>query len=370
MDPNKVGPIYDGLHRVINGRSDHRPRPDRRQDVPGLPDRRDPAGQDRHRPGPGEPAARTTRRCSPRSSRPAATATRSPRTSRRRLRRRRPRHRWCGACSRPSGARSQADPVELVRSSSTSISGRRDLPNLLRRFRLPAGRHHDVDRPSGELHPAAAPAPEPRQHPLQPERSAPQHRLGADAGHPRRRPCVGLLAIYSASRPLPARQRGSTRTPTPNAKSSSSSPAPLVMAAVMSIDYGAIKERSGALYLGTIVALLAVLIVGTGPPGSGANAWFDLGPILVQPSEFAKVTVLILVAGYLAEERSGDLSYAPVRHRADAGRRAGRAGACSSPTSAPRRCSSPSPWGSCSSPGPACATSCSSASSPRPRSAR
>ena len=60
----------------------------------------------------------------------------------------------------------------------------------------------------------------------------------------------------------------------------------------------------------TILALLAVLILGTGPAGSGANAWFDLGPILVQPSEFAKVTVLVLIAGYLADERTGQLTYA------------------------------------------------------------
>jgi rod shape determining protein RodA len=85
----------------------------------------------------------------------------------------------------------------------------------------------------------------------------------------------------------------------------------VVMAAVMSVDYALIKQKASVLYIGTIMSLLAVLIVGGGPPGSGANAWFDLGPILLQPSEFAKVTVLMLIAGYLGDdETGGQLSYA------------------------------------------------------------
>jgi rod shape determining protein RodA len=120
---------------------------------------------------------------------------------------------------------------------------------------------------------------------------------------------VGLLAIYSASRPL-LLAKGLDSYAYTERQVVFLIAGVVVMSGVMAVDYGAIRERSGALYLGTIMALLAVMIIGTGPPGSGANAWFDLGPILVQPSEFAKVTVLILVAGYLAEERSGELSYA------------------------------------------------------------
>jgi len=119
---------------------------------------------------------------------------------------------------------------------------------------------------------------------------------------------VGLFAIFSSSRPL-LLQKGLDPFAYTQRQVIFLIAGAFVMAAVMAVDYGDIKERSGALYLGTILALLAVLLIGTGPPGSGANAWFDIGPILVQPSEFAKVTVLVLVAGYLAEERSGDLSY-------------------------------------------------------------
>src|SRR4051794_23189369 len=80
-----------------------------------------------------------------------------------------------------------------------------------------------------------------------------------------------------------------------------------LMALVMSVDYGWIKEHSGALYLGTILALLGTLIIGTGPPGSGAHAWFDVGPLPGAPSPLAKVSGLVLVAGYPSAEPSAQL---------------------------------------------------------------
>jgi rod shape determining protein RodA len=119
---------------------------------------------------------------------------------------------------------------------------------------------------------------------------------------------VGLLAIYSASRPF-LLNRGLDPYTYTQRQVIFLVVGAFVMAAVMSVDYGVLKERAGGLYLLTILSLLAVLIAGTGPPGSGANAWFDFGPVLVQPSEFAKVTVLVLIAWYLSEEKSGSLTY-------------------------------------------------------------
>ncbi len=120
---------------------------------------------------------------------------------------------------------------------------------------------------------------------------------------------VGLLAIYSASAPIQLRTPGGDPYLFTQRQLIFLIAGTGVMALVMSVDYGWIKERASALYMGTILSLVAVQIVGTGPPGSGANAWFDFGPVLVQPSEFAKVTVLVLIAGYLSEEREGELSY-------------------------------------------------------------
>jgi rod shape determining protein RodA len=74
------------------------------------------------------------------------------------------------------------------------------------------------------------------------------------------------------------------------------------MAIVMAIDYEWLRARAAWLYVGTLLALMLVLVLGTGPKGSGAHAWFSIGPVLIQPAEFSKVTVLVLAAGYLAQE--------------------------------------------------------------------
>ena len=36
---------------------------------------------------------------------------------------------------------------------------------------------------------------------------------------------------------------------------------------------------------------------------------FDVGPIQIQPAEFAKFTVLLALCAYLSEERSDEVSY-------------------------------------------------------------
>ena len=50
-------------------------------------------------------------------------------------------------------------------------------------------------------------------------------------------------------------------------------------------------------YAGAVVLLIAVLFVGT--VGGGAERWIAIGPITVQPSEIAKVAVVMVLALYL-----------------------------------------------------------------------
>jgi len=83
--------------------------------------------------------------------------------------------------------------------------------------------------------------------------------------------------------------------------------AAFVMFAVMSIDYQFWKERARVLYGVTIIALVLLKLMSQ---ASGRDLiTFELGPINVQPQEFAKVTVLIALAAYLSQERSEELSY-------------------------------------------------------------
>jgi rod shape determining protein RodA len=78
-----------------------------------------------------------------------------------------------------------------------------------------------------------------------------------------------------------------------------------VMAAVASIDYRLYRDHAPLVYLATVVMLLLVL----SPLGSnkkGAQAWFQLGSFQFQPSEWAKVALIVCVAAYAATHR-GDL---------------------------------------------------------------
>jgi len=80
------------------------------------------------------------------------------------------------------------------------------------------------------------------------------------------------------------------------------------MAFVMLLDYRKLREWSLILYLGVLGMLAAVLVVARAR--NGVDAWFDVGPFQLQPSEFAKVVIVLVLAGYLARERSsGELTF-------------------------------------------------------------
>jgi rod shape determining protein RodA len=73
-----------------------------------------------------------------------------------------------------------------------------------------------------------------------------------------------------------------------------------LMLAVTLIDYRRIRDFAWVIYGGTVLLLLAVL----SPAGSevnGAQAWFTLGPVQLQPAEISKLALVITVGALLAE---------------------------------------------------------------------
>jgi rod shape determining protein RodA len=70
------------------------------------------------------------------------------------------------------------------------------------------------------------------------------------------------------------------------------------------MDYRRLKGYLPLLYGVTIVMLLAVTVVGAS--AKGAQRWIDIGPVQVQPSEFAKLLVVVVLAGYFSEHRLSD----------------------------------------------------------------
>jgi len=81
----------------------------------------------------------------------------------------------------------------------------------------------------------------------------------------------------------------------------------LVMAIVMVADYEFWKDRARSLYILTVMSL--VLLLGLAVASGQDQITFDLGLINVQPAEFAKFTTLLMLAAFLAEERSDEVSY-------------------------------------------------------------
>lgn len=75
----------------------------------------------------------------------------------------------------------------------------------------------------------------------------------------------------------------------------------VILILVSTTDYRLLAALSRPLYFGMAI-LLAVLNV-IGGPLFGSARWFVLGPILIQPSELAKIVMIILLADFFTQNR-------------------------------------------------------------------
>ncbi len=74
-----------------------------------------------------------------------------------------------------------------------------------------------------------------------------------------------------------------------------------LLVVMMRLDYRWLRSMSPLLMLVAIVGLAAVLVPGIGLERGGAQRWISLGPLPpVQPSEFAKLALIIYVSAWLA----------------------------------------------------------------------
>jgi rod shape determining protein RodA len=70
------------------------------------------------------------------------------------------------------------------------------------------------------------------------------------------------------------------------------------------IDYRFWQRHLRVIYGLVLLVLLAVLVMGV--TVGGAQRWVYVGPVQLQPSEFAKLGMVIVLAGYFAEKSVGD----------------------------------------------------------------
>lgn len=101
---------------------------------------------------------------------------------------------------------------------------------------------------------------------------------------------IGLIALYSATQ-----NTGYTEFKKQIIWICVSIP---IMIIIIFIDYESIAKISPILYGIIIIALIAVLFM---EPINGATSWFNIGSISIQPSEFAKIIVIIFLAYYISK---------------------------------------------------------------------
>ena len=74
----------------------------------------------------------------------------------------------------------------------------------------------------------------------------------------------------------------------------------------LSIDYRSLADKSHFIYIGIIALLIYVLFFGA--VRGGSRRWIDLGAFNLQPSEFAKATLALVLAKFFGESRRGTVT--------------------------------------------------------------
>ncbi|MBF0384596.1 MAG: putative lipid II flippase FtsW [Candidatus Omnitrophica bacterium] len=82
----------------------------------------------------------------------------------------------------------------------------------------------------------------------------------------------------------------------------------MAMLFIMAMDYRRLQEYSKPMLIFIIILLILVLIPHIGKSTFGARRWFKLGPFGFQPSEFAKLAMLVYVADFLSRKKEKILS--------------------------------------------------------------
>ena len=76
-----------------------------------------------------------------------------------------------------------------------------------------------------------------------------------------------------------------------------------VMIVVILIDYELLAKLSPIIYGVSLLLLIAVLFT---EPINGATSWFSIGPFTMQPSEFAKIAIVLFLASSLVKLQKND----------------------------------------------------------------
>ena len=115
---------------------------------------------------------------------------------------------------------------------------------------------------------------------------------------------LGVIMIYSAGPQSDPTAYGGSDGPW--RKQAVYGIAALVLSlAVVFLPYKLLHSLAYALYAASLLSLIGVLFWGIGEP---AARWLALGPVRLQPAEFAKIAVIIALARYLGDLRAEEVN--------------------------------------------------------------
>lgn len=76
-----------------------------------------------------------------------------------------------------------------------------------------------------------------------------------------------------------------------------------VMMMASKVNLMKIKAHNKGIYIACMLSLVLVLIPGLGVQRNGSRSWFGVGSLLIQPSEFFKIAIILMSAQWLASRR-------------------------------------------------------------------
>ncbi|HDZ60042.1 MAG TPA: hypothetical protein ENH44_04560, partial [Actinobacteria bacterium] len=79
----------------------------------------------------------------------------------------------------------------------------------------------------------------------------------------------------------------------------------LLMAVIAFTDYRGLRRYRTHIYVSVLAIVMLVYIVGSAAQGS--QRWINLGVFNLQPSEMAKIGMVVVLAAYLAERPRGEM---------------------------------------------------------------
>jgi len=111
---------------------------------------------------------------------------------------------------------------------------------------------------------------------------------------------LGVAMVYSATRGDPVIER------LPIDQAITALVGLIVLMGISIFDYMQLKNIAWPMYIGVVLSLGGVLLVGI--VNYGAKRWFSIGNIEVQPGEFAKILLTVVLAKFIAD-REGKRPY-------------------------------------------------------------